>query len=89
MNIGCTVQPHLRHSEDHDAGTFFKRDRNHAEKWQGAVAVFGVSLGARSGFSKQVVMQLNFGQAPKHLVCGDNDVPTRSSRVFTGESSPI
>ncbi len=89
INQGCTIEPYQRYAERYDAGGKFERYENEAVTWTNAAEIFGASLTASSGFSKEVHMQLKFGAAARHVVCGDNDVPISSKRVFSGNSSPV
>lgn len=88
-NQGCTIDPYRRHAENYSPGSKFERSENRAVTWTNAAEIFGASLTARSGYSKEVHMQLKFGSAASHLVCGDDNVAPRSKRVFSGNSSPI
>lgn len=89
MNQGCTIDPYRHHAESYGPGSTFYRSESRAVTWTGAAEVYGASLTSRSGFSKHVHMALKFGQGSSHWLCGDNDVPPKSSRVFSGNSSPI
>ncbi|MGH9034231.1 MAG: hypothetical protein ACRD0O_00575 [Acidimicrobiia bacterium] len=89
VNQGCTIDPYRTHAERYGPGGKFARSENRAVTWTNSAEIFGASLTSRSGFSKEVHMQLKFGSARVHLVCGDDDVPTHSKRVFSGNSSPI
>ncbi|MGH9041992.1 MAG: hypothetical protein ACRDZ3_17370, partial [Acidimicrobiia bacterium] len=89
INQGCTIEPYRRHREPYGAGAFFTRSENRAVTWTAAAEIFGASLTARSGFSKEVHMRLEFGRDRVHWVCGDDAVAPDSKRVFSGNSSPI
>jgi hypothetical protein len=89
INQGCTIDPYRRHAERYESGGKFERSENRAVTWTNSAEIFGASLTSRSGFSKEVHMQLKFGSAAVHWVCGDDDVPINSKRVFSGNSSPI
>lgn len=89
INQGCTIEPYRRHAERFDPGKSFKRSENRSVTWTNAAEIFGASLTSRSGFSKHVHMELKFGSGETHLVCGDDEVPNHSKRVFSGNSSPI
>jgi hypothetical protein len=89
VNQGCTIEPYRRHSEPFGPGAKFERSENRAVTWTNAAELFGASLTSKSGFSKEVHMRLRFGSSGTHLVCGDDDVPISSNRVFSGNSSPI
>jgi hypothetical protein len=68
-------------------GTGFRRDKERAVTWSGAADIFGVSLSARSGYSEQVQAVWDFGDAPLHLLCGDDGPPLKSRRIFAGFSA--
>lgn len=67
-------------------GTEFKRDREKAVKWEGAVSVFGAALTARSGYSRWTRGHWKFGVAPLHVLCGDDGPPKRAGHIFAGTS---
>lgn len=67
--------------------TDFRRNKEKAVQWEGAVDVFGASLSARSGYSQWVEGYWKFGSAPMHLLCGDNGPPKRAAHIFAGTSA--
>lgn len=67
----------------------FGRDRNRAVSWKGAAFVAGAEFSASSGYSNYVSATWHFDKSePGFTICGDNDVPTTSSRVFVGLDQP-
>ncbi|MGH8992535.1 MAG: hypothetical protein ACRDZ7_13595 [Acidimicrobiia bacterium] len=88
---GVSSVPHLipdcsdpEHDDKYENGSEFRRERNRGATWGGAAHVFGASLSARSGYSKQVQVVMNFGDRPVHHVCGDNADAMHSNFVWTG-----
>ncbi|MFN8076791.1 MAG: hypothetical protein U0Q15_15425 [Kineosporiaceae bacterium] len=68
---------------DYSPGTRLARSSYRAYTYDGAVAVFGASLTAKSGYSTNVDFELKFGSNPSHLVCGNDGPPTSSSKVWS------
>ena len=66
--------------------TDFDRSSSNYVKFGAAVDVGPISLGAQSGMSTHVRMHIHFGQQQGQIrvICGDNDKPSYSSRVFAG-----
>ncbi|MGH9042548.1 MAG: hypothetical protein ACRDZ3_20220 [Acidimicrobiia bacterium] len=92
---GLTSVPHLvpdcggnDHTVFYEPRAGFKRDKNRSATWSGAAEVFGVSLSARSGYSRFVTVGMTFGENRRHAVCGDDDTPNKSSHVYTGIEAP-
>jgi hypothetical protein len=57
-----------------------------AHTWKGAASVGPATFSAHSGFSKYLTNKWKFDRSrPWHVVCGDDNHVTRSSRVFFGE----
>lgn len=88
---GVSSVPHLipdcarsRHDDEYERNSAYHRDKNRAGTWEGAVEVFGASLSARSGYSKEVQVFMKFGERPTHHVCGDNADAMHSNFVWTG-----
>jgi hypothetical protein len=68
---------------------FFDRTSRKLKTWEGAayVNVGGATLGLRawSGASQWVTYHYKFGtKYPTHWLCGNDDVPAYSSRIFAG-----
>jgi hypothetical protein len=73
---------------DYEPRSGFRRDTNRAATWSGAAEVFGASISARSGYSRYVTVEMEFGERPIHTVCGDNAPPNRSHHVYSGIDVP-
>ena len=73
------------HAVSFTANTSLIRNRGRAFSYDGAISVLGASLSVKSGYSSNVVLSMTFGTSlPTHWVCGDNDWPSNSARVFAG-----
>ncbi|MGH9041999.1 MAG: hypothetical protein ACRDZ3_17405, partial [Acidimicrobiia bacterium] len=83
---GCAGSPNAR---DYPAGAKVERDEREAYTWGGAASVGGASFKAHSGFSKFLRNVWEFDRSkPIHWLCGDDDVPSWSKRIFSGLETP-
>ena len=79
----CDAYPNTSVPYGKNSGFF--RDANRAYRWGTALTVFGVTLGARSGYSTSVSYRYSTGsQLGQHWVCGNNDYPLYATRIFAG-----
>ncbi|MGH2577881.1 MAG: hypothetical protein ACRDG9_09075, partial [Actinomycetota bacterium] len=79
-----------RFARDYPAGSTFERNEREAYSWDGAASVGGASFKAHSGFSRYLRNTWEFDMSkPMHWVCGDDDVPSESKRVFSGLEAPF
>jgi hypothetical protein len=79
----CDQYP--QYSVPYGKNSGFHRDANRAHRWGTALTVFGVTLGARSGYSTSVAYRYSTGsQLGQHWVCGNNDSPLYAARIFAG-----
>ncbi|MGH8971735.1 MAG: hypothetical protein ACRD0C_00835 [Acidimicrobiia bacterium] len=84
---GCGHAPESRLGH-YGSRSEFKREQERATRWEGAAEVFGNSLSARSGYSRDVRANWKFGTAfDDHLLCGDNGKPATATRIFAGPSA--
>ena len=71
-----------------DSGATYERRSNHAVRWTRGVAVFGVYLTSKSGFSNHVTLEYKFGGpgGKEHYLCGPDgrSSPYEAPRVFSG-----
>lgn len=65
-------------------GTAFKRESSRAVRHGVSATIFGVSLGATSGYSTHVKAHWKFGSARDHFLCGDTGPPASAMRIFAG-----
>jgi hypothetical protein len=75
--------PETRERFDPNTGTY--RDSGRAQTWSAGVTIFGVGLSARSGFSRHVKSEWEFGSRfGGYWLCG-SDAPFRyAKRVYAG-----
>jgi hypothetical protein len=64
-----------------DPGSTFTRESGDGYQYGAAVQLPYISLGAKTSYSKRVRYHWEFGQTS--YVCGNNDVPVRSTTVYT------
>lgn len=78
-----------RFARDYPADSKFERDEREAYSWRGAATVGGASFKAHSGYSKYLRNIWEFDSStPVHWLCGDDDVPSESKRIFSGLETP-
>jgi len=86
IDISCTnANPDFVGRQGRNTG--FTRDDKRAAGWSGAANVFGFGFAARSGYSRHVQSRWRFGQGPMHLICGNDDRPENSTRIFAGQAA--
>lgn len=82
---GCRHRP-KKYRAVFAKGTSLTRNESNATWFKKTVCVFGACLSSQSGFSSNVVSHWNFGRKrERHLMCGNNALPSRAKRVFSGK----
>jgi hypothetical protein len=73
-----------KNTQDLGPGYTWSTGTEAAHTFDGGVSVFGVGLGVRSGFSRNVQAHWVMGRSAHHYLCGSDGPTTTASRIYAG-----